>query len=101
MKVIYIKGKVKWAKGHLETPQGPVGVDWKMEENSLSVKVDVPVNSTATLILPDNFRKINESGKTVWHKAKFNAMKGVNHIEEKEGKVAIELSAGCYQFSII
>ena len=94
----HVTGEVKWAKGHLETPQGPVGVDWKAEDHLLSVKVDVPVNSTATLIVPDNYKEIGESGETVWNDAKFNSVSGVNNIQIKEGKVVIELSSGSYKF---
>lgn len=94
----YINGEVTWAKGHLVTPQGLVGVDWKAEGNSLSVKVDVPLNSTATLLVPDHFQEINESGETVWDKEKFNSVAGVNDIQKKDGKVVIELASGTYQF---
>ncbi len=94
----YVSGEVKWAKGNLLTPQGLVGVDWKVEDHLLSVKVDVPVNSTATFIISDNYQEISESGNTVWDKAKFNSVSGVNDIQIKEGKVVIELSSGNYNF---
>ena len=94
----YVAGEVKWAKGHLVTPKGPVGVDWKMEDNSLSVKVEVPVNATATLIVPDNYQGISESGKPVWDNAGFQSADGVTGIQTKDGKVAIELGSGSYSF---
>jgi alpha-L-rhamnosidase len=94
----YVAGEVKWAKGHLETPKGPVGVDWNMEDNSLSVKVEVPVNATATLIVPDDFKGISESGNPVWDNAGFQSADGVTSIQKKEGKVAIELGSGSYSF---
>jgi alpha-L-rhamnosidase len=94
----YVTGEVRWAKGHLVTPQGPVGVDWKMGDNSLSVKVEVPVNATATLIVPDNYQGISESGKPVWDNASFQSVEGVSGIQKKEGKVAIELTSGSYSF---
>jgi len=94
----YVTGAVRWAKGHLVTPQGPVGVDWKMGDNSLSVKVEVPVNATATLIVPDNYQGISESGKPVWDKTSFQSAEGVSGIQKKEGKVAIELTSGSYSF---
>ncbi len=94
----YVTGEVKWAKGHLVTPQGAIGVDWEIEENSLSVKVDVPVNASATLIVPDNYQEISESGEIVWQKSKFTSVAGVNSIQNMEGNVAIELVSGSFQF---
>ncbi|HEC44241.1 MAG TPA: hypothetical protein ENI20_15575 [Bacteroides sp.] len=94
----HITGKVTWAKGHLVTPQGLIGVDWQVEGSSLSVKVDVPVNATATLIIPDNYQNISESGKTVWHEGKFKSVDGVTDLQIKQEKVNIELSSGSYKF---
>ena len=69
-----------------------------MEDNSLSVKVEVPVNATATLIVPDNFQGISESGNPVWDNAGFQSADGVSGIQKKEGKVSIELASGSYSF---
>ena len=93
-----VTGEVKWAKGHLATPQGPVGVDWNVEGDSLTVEVNVPVNSTATLILPDDYEEIRESEETVWGKDKFNSVTGISDIQIMEGKVVIELPSGTYHF---
>jgi alpha-L-rhamnosidase len=94
----YVDGEVKWAKGYLATPQGPIGVDWKVDGNSLMVKVDVPVNATATLVIPNHYQKITESGNIVWENDQFKSVQGINDIQKKEGKVNIELASGTYQF---
>lgn len=94
----YLEGKVKWAKGHLLTPQGAIGVDWKKEGNSILLKVDVPVNSTATLVIPNHYQKVSESGKIVWGNEQFKSVPGIIDILKKQGKITIELASGAYQF---
>ena len=46
-------GGVSWAKGHLDTPQGRIRVEWRVEGDELVVEVDVPAGSRATVVFPD------------------------------------------------
>ena len=45
-------GKLTYAKTSLETPYGKVSTDWTVNTAAFTLKVEVPVNATATIILP-------------------------------------------------
>ncbi len=45
-------GKLTYAKTSLESPYGKVSTDWTVNTAAFTLKVEVPVNATATVILP-------------------------------------------------
>lgn len=45
-------GKLTYAKTSLETPYGKVSTDWTVNSAGFTLKVEVPVNATATVVLP-------------------------------------------------
>ncbi|GAA2944643.1 alpha-L-rhamnosidase [Microbacterium luteolum] len=46
-------GGLTWAKGHLDTPQGRVRVEWRTEGDEFHLDADIPAGSTATVVFPD------------------------------------------------
>ena len=46
-------GGLTWAKGHLDTPQGPVRVEWWIGGDELHIDADIPAGSSATVVFPD------------------------------------------------
>lgn len=60
-----VVGDLTWVKANHETLYGNIVVDWKRENGVFYLTVDVPVNTKATLVLPDanNTKKIVGSGK--------------------------------------
>lgn len=57
-------GDLTWVKANHETLYGNIAVSWKRENGVFYLSVDVPVNTRATVILPDgnNTKKIVGSG---------------------------------------
>ena len=45
-------GKLTYAKTSLDTPYGKVSTDWTVNSTGFTLKVEVPVNTTATVFLP-------------------------------------------------
>jgi len=45
-------GDLTWASGSLESPQGRIAVDWRLGEEQLSLRVEVPPGATVTVLLP-------------------------------------------------
>jgi alpha-L-rhamnosidase len=45
-------GKLSYAKTSLDTPYGKVSTDWTVNLTGFTLKVEVPVNTSATVILP-------------------------------------------------
>lgn len=46
-------GGVTWANGHLDSPQGRIRVEWRIEGDELVVEADIPAGSRATVVFPD------------------------------------------------
>lgn len=46
-------GGLNWAKGHLDTPQGRVRVEWRIEGDELHIDADIPAGSSGTIVFPD------------------------------------------------
>lgn len=58
-------GDLSWVKANHETLYGNIAVEWKRENGTFYLSIDVPVNTSATVILPDsrNTKKTVGSGK--------------------------------------
>lgn len=46
-------GGLTWAKGHLDTPQGRMRVEWRIEGDELHIDAEIPAGSRARIIFPD------------------------------------------------
>lgn len=55
-------GGVRWAKGHLDSPQGRIRVEWRIEGDALVLEADIPAGSRATVVFPDGTTRVVESG---------------------------------------
>jgi len=47
-----IGGGLTWASASLRTPYGRVACAWKLEQSEVTIEVEVPPNTTATVVLP-------------------------------------------------
>ncbi|WP_307807381.1 family 78 glycoside hydrolase catalytic domain [Naasia sp. SYSU D00948] len=56
---------VTWAKGTFESPHGTIAVDWRLEDDQLSITVDVPAGSSAAVVFPDGERHTAGPGRFV------------------------------------
>lgn len=81
---------------HFETSyEGPYGIivsSWKKQRRGVEYNVEIPANSTATLVL--NEGKILENGKPV------EKNEQIEIAERKDGKVVLKLKSGIYSFGI-
>ncbi|MEW6754005.1 MAG: alpha-L-rhamnosidase C-terminal domain-containing protein, partial [Candidatus Latescibacterota bacterium] len=41
-----------WARGSYRSVRGTIGVEWRIEEGEFRLEVEVPANTTATVVLP-------------------------------------------------
>jgi alpha-L-rhamnosidase len=55
-------GTLKWAKGSYNSIHGLIASSWKVENGKFILNVTVPVNTTATIILPDGTKQDVGSG---------------------------------------
>lgn len=59
-------GKLPWAKGHITTDHGPISVHWIRTVDTYSLRVALPANVTAKIVLPlAHARSITLDGRPV------------------------------------
>jgi alpha-L-rhamnosidase len=82
-------GGVTFARARYESLYGPITTDWRRDARGFRLKVSIPPNATATVILPVAGR-VSEGGQPVERAA------GVRVV--RAGELAIE--SGAYDFSV-
>ncbi|MBT7066787.1 MAG: family 78 glycoside hydrolase catalytic domain [Verrucomicrobia bacterium] len=84
---------LEWVKAHHDSPYGRIVSEWRREDDSFSLKITVPANSTANVYFPASHpRVVSESGKPA---AKAN---GVTFLRMENGRVVYEVGSGRYHF---
>ena len=87
---------LKWAKGIVPSPCGPICVDWKNDDHGIfRLRVLVPENTVAEISVPGNDP----------HKAKINGLpvgrcQGIKGAVAKMGRVTFNATPGDYQILI-
>ena len=54
---------ITWAKASKETPYGTIAVDWKTENNTMKMKLEIPVGCEAGVTIPDGNESYTLNGK--------------------------------------
>ncbi|KAA1420726.1 Bacterial alpha-L-rhamnosidase [Mumia zhuanghuii] len=84
---------MQWAKASTKTPYGQVSSSWRRSGNRLTLDVDVPVGSTATVRVPAaNAGAVTEGGRPV------AGADGVHDVAYDDGDVVVEIGSGAYSF---
>ncbi len=91
LKPNFVPGLEHFEASH-EGPYGTIVSSWKKLRRAVEYNVEIPANSTATLIL--NEGKIQENGKTL------DKNEWIEIAERKNGKVVLKLKSGSYSFGI-
>ncbi|MHC4433249.1 MAG: alpha-L-rhamnosidase C-terminal domain-containing protein [Planctomycetota bacterium] len=81
-----------WVRCTYRSIRGPITCDWKRQGDRVAMDLHVPVNTSATLILP-TAGEITESG----HPAADS--QGVEKISEENGCIKFRLGSGRYRFT--
>lgn len=82
-------GDINYAKGSFHSPNGWIKTDWKRSPTSFSLKVQIPVNTTATIYLP-----LSDSSNVYLDGTLMTNVK----IEGNSGK--INMGSGNYHFEV-
>ena len=56
-------GNLKYAKAEIMTPFGKAMSEWKVEDETFSIAVEIPVSTTCELIMPDGCKEKLASGR--------------------------------------
>ena len=55
-----------WVRGHYDSVHGRIAVEWEKTEEGVSVRVEIPVNVTASVRLCDGEERVVGSGRYEW-----------------------------------
>jgi alpha-L-rhamnosidase len=95
-----------WASASVETVRGTVACGWHRSPGTVTLEVTVPVNSTATVVIPKPEEAtellVREGEGVVWEDGKFVAgVQGVTGASQGAGgSIAIEVGSGNYSFTL-
>jgi alpha-L-rhamnosidase len=87
--------RLSFAKASFDSSYGTISSGWERKDGKVIVKVKIPANTTATIILPAiNVSKITEGGKAI------SGNTGFTDIRTADNKVMLEAGSGEYVFEI-
>lgn len=84
---------ISWARASEETARGPVSVEWHRSASRFTLAVDIPANTTATVVMPAQPGDVLEGG------APAAQSRGVDKVSRTtDGATRIDLQSGRYEF---
>jgi alpha-L-rhamnosidase len=87
--------KLEYSKASFESSYGTISSGWEKKDGKVIVKVSIPVNTTATIILPaTNQEKVTESGKPLSQNAY------LKDIMAADNNLSMQAGSGDYVFEI-
>ncbi len=85
-----LDGKLTAAKTSYRSIRGLIATDWSVRENTFTMAVTIPANTTATVSLPArSVDDVTEGGQPI---------KGVGNIRVENGRVLVDVGSGQYRF---
>ena len=86
--------KFTYAKSSFESSYGQIAAGWEMKDGKLLIKVKVPANTTATIILPEaQAGKVTEGGIPV--------NTAFKNVKQDKNNLVIEAGSGDYSFEYV
>jgi len=86
-------GGLTHAKARLESMYGPIECGWRVGEKTMTVNIEIPPNTSATVRLPAaRVADVTESGK------KLDAVEGITQTSEDGETAIIRVGSGRYSF---
>jgi len=82
-----------WAKGSYDSIQGRLSSAWEKDGKQFKLRVEIPVNTTATVCLPAaTADSVRESGRNLAHAS------GVQLVRWENGRAVLNVASGRYKF---
>ncbi len=90
----HIGGGFTFATASLQTNYGKLSNSWKVQDGQVTMDVEIPVNTSATVYIPaTDAGAIKESGKSL------SQVNGIKIKDTADGYIPVELGSGLYHFS--
>lgn len=90
----FSNGALTYAKGSLISPYGRIETNWSLQEQQILVKVEIPVNTTAEILLPNALLGNVLEGGQSW-----SIGEGIKSANEVENGVHFTVGSGSYCFT--
>ncbi|GAB2572632.1 glycoside hydrolase family 78 protein [Gracilibacillus alcaliphilus] len=90
----HIGDGLDWVEAKLESVYGTIRSAWKKTDDSISLEVTVPSNTTATVVLlKTKAEQVRENGRELTH------AEGIQQVNEQEQQLEVSLVSGKYAFT--
>jgi len=87
-------GGLTFAKGSVHSMYGKVSSAWELKDGKMTLNVEVPANTTATVCLPKaKLGQVMESGKQL------PSSPGISGLRQTDDAVVMEVGSGSYVFN--
>ena len=88
-----VVGDLRSAKAYHKSMYGRIVSDWKITNGEFVWRIDIPVNTTATIHIPAvDVRRISESGKPL------DCANGIRFVRMENNHAVLEIGSGHYSF---
>jgi hypothetical protein len=88
-----VTGQLAWAKGHYDCVYGRIASDWQIEQGRLTLAIEIPANTTATVYVPvGDPAAVAESGRPA------GKSEGVVFVRSEGGAAVYRVGSGRYTF---
>jgi hypothetical protein len=88
-----IVGDITWAETSFQSVHGKISSSWEISDHNFSLKVAIPVNCKATIVIPQSDAdKISENGIPV------RSSGNITIKNESAGRILLETGSGQYLF---
>ncbi|MCX6994097.1 MAG: family 78 glycoside hydrolase catalytic domain [Kiritimatiellaeota bacterium] len=99
-----VVGDLTWAKASFNSFHGRIAVEWQRKDSGVTIKVAIPVNTTAIVTVPKlnlSNELITEGDQPVWKSGRFlDGVTGVTKGHETENGVVLTIGSGIYEFTL-
>lgn len=100
----YVPDELQHASASIKTVRGVVSAGWKKAEKSLTLEVNIPVNSEAKVSVPKISlanASVEESGKVIWKDGSYvRGVAGITNGSESDDYVTFDVGSGSYSFKL-
>jgi len=87
-------GGLTFAKGSVHSMYGRVASGWELKDGKMTLSVELPANTTATVRLPRaKLEQVTESGKPL------QSSPGISGLRQSDDAVVMEVGSGSYVFN--
>jgi alpha-L-rhamnosidase len=85
--------ELEWANTSYQSILGTISSNWNRNGNHLTLKVEIPVNATAKVVIPSSFQRIKENGKPL------TEHHDIRIVSRENDQSILEINSGTYVFT--